>query len=372
MKRLKAFMFELRAKYSPYQSLKAYVLVVLQITLTLLLCGTLVFVCVVREATFWLYLTLVSVLALVNVAALVLNFSGRYKTAAWMTILTVTLGPWCSLLLDSHVAAGDFFPIVYVALSIQLCAIMLSEAATGVIAIIQLTGLGFYIARSATLRSMNWPSLVAFVVFVAVLGSISSAINRRQVKQIESQRNRLLEDEAQLRELSVRDALTGLYNRRYMEQRLDMETQRALRDGHRLGVVMVDVDEFKAINDTYGHAPGDKVLCEVADMLRAGVRKTDIVCRFGGDEFVLIMPDCPLMDCIMRAKAICTAVERAVLVYDERKLGRVSLSMGVAALPDDGKTAAELMGSADAAMYTAKSEGKNRVRCAQSLEGEEV
>jgi diguanylate cyclase (GGDEF)-like protein len=347
-------------------------LLMVQAVLILLLCGTLVLTCAVRASTFWFYLMLVGTLAIVNVGALVLNLSGRYIAASWLTVATVTLGPWVSLLLDSHVTAGDYIPIVYVALTIQLCSILLSAKATGILAGLELIALSVFIAQSDVLRSMNWPSLVAFMVFMAALGSVSSAISRKQVKQIEAQRNRLLEDEAQLRELSVRDALTGLYNRRYMEQRLDMETEWALRNGHSLGVVMVDVDEFKAINDTYGHAPGDKVLCEVADMLRTGVRKTDIVCRFGGDEFVLIMPDCPLADCVARAEDICTAVERAVLVFDERKLGRVSLSMGVAALPDDGKTAAELVRSADAAMYAAKNEGKNCVRSAQGLAGEEV
>jgi len=367
MGRIKAFLAEFKAKYPPHQSFKAYVLLVVQFALLALLCGTLALICIVREDTFWFYLTLVGILMFVGAVALALNLSGRYAASAWLTIVAVTLGPWGSLLLDSHVAGGDFVPIVYVALSIQLCAILLSAKATGIIAAVQLAGLGVFIAHSAALRSMNWPSLVAFVVFVALLGSVSSTISRRQVKQIEQQHNRLLEDGKQLRELSVRDALTGLYNRRYMEQMLEREIALALRGGHGLGVVMADVDCFKCINDNYGHTAGDKVLCDVADMLRAGIRKTDFACRFGGDEFVLILPDCPLKDCIARTETICQSMEKVPLVYNNEVAGHASMSFGVAALPGDGMTAEALLAAADKAMYAAKDEGKGRVRSVDTL-----
>ena len=333
----------------------------IQLTLIALLCATLILVCVVQADTFWLYLILVGVLTLVCVAALALNLSGQYAPAAWLTIAAATLGPWGSLLFDSHVVAGDFVPIVYLALSIQLCAILLNARATVIIAAVQLVGLGMFIARSDTLRSMNWPSILAFVVFVAVLGSISSAISRRQVKQIEQQRNRLLEDEEQLRELTVRDALTGLYNRRYVEQRLEMEVASALREGYSLGVAMADVDCFKCINDTYGHAAGDKVLRDVADILRDGVRRTDIACRFGGDEFVLILPDCPLKDCIARVEAIGASMAQASVVHEGQTISPISLSFGVAALPEDGVTVEALIAAADKAMYAVK-ESKEHIR----------
>ncbi len=369
MRSLKAFFAVFRAKYPGHQSRKAYVLLVVQISLLVLLCATNIFICVVHGDTMLLYLILVSVLALINVSALALNLSGKYKASAWLTVVSVTIGPWGSLLLDSHVAVGDYMPIVYIAVSIQLCAMLLSVRATAIIAAMQLVGLTFFLAYTPAMHHINWASLVSFVVFVAVLGSVSSNISRRQVEQIERQRNRLLDNEAQLRELSVRDSLTGLYNRRYLEERLEKEIARSLRDGHSLGVVMVDVDEFKSINDTFGHAPGDQVLGEVADMLRAGIRKTDFACRFGGDEFVLILPDCPLKDCVARAETICAKVERTPFVCDDVEIGNVSLSLGVAALPEDGVTAEALMKAADDAMYAAKSEGKNRVCTASSLAG---
>lgn len=366
MKSLKAFFAAYSAKFPQHQSRKAYILLVVQATLLALLCAINVFVCVVQTDTMVFYLTLISGLALVNVAALVLNLSGRYTPSAWLTMITAVVGPWCSLLLDSHVAGGDYMPIVYIAVSIQLCAILLSVRATGFIAGIQLAGLTLFLIFTPALHRINWPSLAVFVVFMAALGSISSYISRRQVEQIERQRNRLLDNEAQLKELSVRDSLTGLYNRRYMEERLAKEIARSLRDGHSLGVVMVDVDEFKSINDTYGHAPGDQVLGEVAEVLRTGIRKTDFACRFGGDEFVLILPDCPLKDCVARAEAICAKVEAMPFMFDELEIGNVSLSLGVAALPEHGVTAEALMKAADDAMYAAKSKGKNCV-CTASL-----
>ena len=367
MKSLKAFFIAFGAKFPEHQSRKAYILIVTQVTLLVLLCAVNVFICIVQADTMLLYLTLVSAIALINVVALALNLSGRYSVSAWLTVITVMIGPWGSLLLDSHVSAGDYMPIIYIGTSIQLCAILLSARSTGIIAALQLIGLTLFLSFTPAYTHINWPGLVAFVVFVAVLGSVSSYISRRQVEQIERQRNRLLENEAQLRELSVRDSLTGLYNRRYLEERLKKEITRSIRDGYSLGLVMVDVDEFKSINDTFGHAPGDQVLGEVADMLRAGIRKTDFACRFGGDEFVLILPDCPLKDCVSRAEAICERVMSTPFVCDDVEIGNVSLSLGVAALPEDGITAEVLMKAADDAMYAAKSEGKNCVRTARSL-----
>jgi diguanylate cyclase (GGDEF)-like protein len=214
---------------------------------------------------------------------------------------------------------------------------------------------------------LNWPSLLAFVVFVATLGIVSSLTNRRQIEQIERQRNKMLQDEERLRELSVRDSLTGLYNRRYMDETLRREIELALRTGSRLGLVMIDVDEFKSVNDTFGHALGDLVLCEIAARLRENTRRTDIACRFGGDEFVLILPDCSLNGCIMRAEAICTAVGNTAFICEGVCIGNVGLSIGAAALPEDGWTAEDIMKAADGAMYTAKSEGKNRVCSASAL-----
>ena len=213
---------------------------------------------------------------------------------------------------------------------------------------------------SPALRQINWPSLVAFIVFTSVIGVLYGISNKRQLEEIEKQRNQLVLDEAKLRALSVRDPLTGLYNRRYMEETFDREIQRAIRKQQQLCVIMADIDGFKEINDTVGHVLGDKVLVKVSALLMKNIRTSDVACRFGGDEFCLILPDCTLDEGIRRAEMLRRVIER--LGEDvEAKTDRVTLSLGVAAMPESGNTREALLAAADSALYSSKRAGRNRV-----------
>jgi diguanylate cyclase (GGDEF)-like protein len=198
-------------------------------------------------------------------------------------------------------------------------------------------------------------------VFVGTLGIVSSVMNRRQVEQIEKDRSLLQESEARMQELAVRDSLTGLFNRRYMEETLEREISRAQREHRSLGVIMTDVDSFKHINDAFGHALGDAVLARVGELLERHIRKSDVACRFGGDEFILILPECSLEDAVLRAQTLRRTVEEASFMFDGTDIGQVTLSMGVSALPSHGGTAADLLRAADKALYDAKRGGRNCV-----------
>jgi diguanylate cyclase (GGDEF)-like protein len=160
---------------------------------------------------------------------------------------------------------------------------------------------------------------------------------------------------------AVRDPLTGLYNRRYLEQALDRELRRAAREKTPLAVVMADIDFFKRINDTSGHAAGDEVLRELGRFFIAHLRPYDVACRFGGEEFMLILPGSTLESAVRHAERLREAVRSLAPAFEGRPLGRLSLSLGVAAIPRDGETAEALIASADAALYRAKAEGRNRV-----------
>lgn len=163
-------------------------------------------------------------------------------------------------------------------------------------------------------------------------------------------------------ELSVIDQLTGLYNRRYMNNQLQQFMHRAVIGNKPLSVMMLDIDHFKHINDTYGHQAGDEVLQEIAERLRQNVRPMDVVCRPGGEEFLVILPDTPGdMAC-----AAAERVRRAVAAGTFSVLGNtrqvsVTISAGVSSLNGVDDTMAELMGRADSALYQAKSAGRNRV-----------
>jgi len=164
-----------------------------------------------------------------------------------------------------------------------------------------------------------------------------------------------------LRTQSVRDALTGLYNRRYLEETLEREMRRAARAEQSLGILMIDLDHFKNFNDTYGHDAGDVVLRETGASLTKGIRAEDFVCRFGGEEFVVILPTADPETSRTRAERLRTKMRELTIMYQGKSLGMVTISVGVAAFPAHGTSPKELMAAADAALYEAKRGGRDKV-----------
>jgi diguanylate cyclase (GGDEF)-like protein/PAS domain S-box-containing protein len=164
-----------------------------------------------------------------------------------------------------------------------------------------------------------------------------------------------------LRTQSIKDPLTGLYNRRYLEEMLEREIRRAIRAGHPLGVLVLDLDHFKKFNDTYGHDAGDTVLRETASYLCRSIRAEDIVCRFGGEEFVIILPTADLAASQARAERIRSKLCELTVIHQGSSLGKITLSIGVAGVPLHGTSPKELFEAADAALYRAKKEGRDRV-----------
>jgi diguanylate cyclase (GGDEF)-like protein len=164
-----------------------------------------------------------------------------------------------------------------------------------------------------------------------------------------------------LREQATRDPLTGLYNRRYLEESLARELHRTNREGVPLCVAMLDLDYLKQYNDTFGHEAGDRVLRELGRVFREKLRKSDISCRFGGEEFVLVLPGSTLADAEHRVEQIRLLVKDLQVRHNDQILGRLTVSGGVAASPEHGSTALELLRAADAALYCAKQSGRDRV-----------
>jgi diguanylate cyclase (GGDEF)-like protein len=164
-----------------------------------------------------------------------------------------------------------------------------------------------------------------------------------------------------LREQSARDQLTGLFNRRYMEESLDRELLRARRQGYSLGLLMMDLDHFKDLNDGFGHAAGDLVLRAVGDFLGSSVRGDDVACRFGGEEFVVILPRASLENTRLRAEALRVGMKGLHLEPSGPPRRSVTMSIGVAASSDHGDTGERLIHAADMALYRAKAGGRDRV-----------
>lgn len=164
-----------------------------------------------------------------------------------------------------------------------------------------------------------------------------------------------------LKHQSIRDPLTGLYNRRYLEETLTQEIVRAERKQHSIGVIMLDIDHFKRLNDTFGHDIGDFVLQLVAKLLRENVRKSDIVCRYGGEEMTIILPEATLAETEAHAEALRHALTQINPHHQGQSLGMLTASFGVAAFPNHGNTPETLIKAADTVLYQAKAAGRNQV-----------
>jgi diguanylate cyclase (GGDEF)-like protein len=164
-----------------------------------------------------------------------------------------------------------------------------------------------------------------------------------------------------LKAQSIRDPLTGLFNRRYMEESFERELHRANRDGSTIGAIMLDLDHFKQFNDIFGHDGGDVILKEFSELLLARTRKEDIVCRYGGEEFLIILPGASQADTQSRAESLLGAVRNIAVSSRGRELGPISASVGVAVYPKHGNTMASLIGAADEALYEAKARGRDCV-----------
>lgn len=171
----------------------------------------------------------------------------------------------------------------------------------------------------------------------------------------------LVEARERLRELAMRDALTGVYNRRWILEVLEREQSRARRESVPVGIMMLDLDHFKSVNDTYGHAAGDAVLQEAARRLSASVRPYDGVGRYGGEEFLVVLPGCDEAALCSRADAVRQVMCNSVIEAGDNRL-TVTASFGCTVMrPTDRVPAAEAIRHADEALYEAKRQGRNRV-----------
>jgi diguanylate cyclase (GGDEF)-like protein len=164
----------------------------------------------------------------------------------------------------------------------------------------------------------------------------------------------------QLREQANRDPLTGLYNRRYLDSTLERELARCKRNGQPLSLILIDVDHFKRLNDTYGHQAGDKVLIRLGTILNRMARAGDVACRYGGEEFLILMPTMPLETAVERAEELRTIFGAMVVPFGDFRL-QTTLSIGISVYPGHGTSGDELIRVADRALYQAKNTGRNRV-----------
>ena len=172
-----------------------------------------------------------------------------------------------------------------------------------------------------------------------------------------------------LREQSIRDPLTGLFNRRFMQESLDRELLRAKRKGCPLAVVLLDIDHFKRFNDTFGHDAGDAVLCLMAETLRLHYRGEDVICRYGGEEFAIVLPEAGAEDAVRRSEGLREAARTLKARHLGNVLDTITVSIGIAAFPEHASSGEELLRVADAGLYRSKAMGRDRITLADKSKG---
>jgi len=206
--------------------------------------------------------------------------------------------------------------------------------------------------------------------YVGITRDVDERIRARAaLEEVNSQLRQRLEEisalQARLLEMAIHDALTGAHNRHYLDEMIVHEMTRARRGHTPLSLVILDIDHFKHVNDAYGHHAGDQVLCEVARILGTSSRKSDLICRWGGEEFLVLLPEMSLEHAFKRAETWRKRLEQLDFPQISKEL-RVTASFGCATLSADGNSADTLIQAADAALYHSKENGRNRVTCHSS------
>jgi len=196
-------------------------------------------------------------------------------------------------------------------------------------------------------------------------GRVETLLDEAQ-RQIQSQEREIAELRASLQEQALRDPLTGLHNRRYLDETLPRELSRARREGYPLSLILLGVDHFKTINETHGHAGGDTVLSALSLILNLGARDSDIFCRYGNKEFLVALPLMGLEDALTRAETWRQALGDTAIEHEGYAI-EVTLSAGIAAFPDNGSDVASLLQRVHQALYRAQQNGRNCVVASSAL-----
>lgn len=197
-------------------------------------------------------------------------------------------------------------------------------------------------------------SLAISLVLLTLIGSVAAYIYRLNRK---------------IKEQAIRDPLTGLYNRRYLAETLPREIARAQREMTPLSLVIIDLDHFKDVNDTYGHAAGDMVLQNIATCLVGSIRQNDFVCRYGGEEFIIVMSGISMDKAYARMEACRKEIQNMMTTYNNHTIS-ITISAGISMFNSHGKLEDELLKAADDALYKSKTNGRNQITLAQTKERE--
>ena len=228
----------------------------------------------------------------------------------------------------------------------------------GVLVVALIGGLRFRPDTSLLTTGLCMLALALYLFMFANDAYTRGVALRQSRKQLGTRFEEITSLQAQLQEQASRDPLTGLFNRRHLDNLLAQELAECRQTGAELTLVMIDIDRFKAVNDNFGHLAGDKMIRAVAALLLRHAREADLACRFGGEEFLLILPRTPLAVALRRSEALRKEFAAMRVAFEGRDM-RTTLSFGIAGFPDHGSEPTPLLQMADKALYAAKLQGRN-------------
>ncbi|PWL77394.1 hypothetical protein DBY21_04980 [Candidatus Gastranaerophilales bacterium] len=247
--------------------------------------------------------------------------------------------------------AVTIFSGIILALLIGFCVMRITSAFTASFASVSIYFL-YLLASYYAMKYFNIWLEVIYPLILSLLAFISAFIVKYLIKS---------RDFEQQYKLATTDGLTDLYNHRYFQEQMLMAVENSKRYGTEFSLIILDIDFFKKFNDTFGHQAGDAVLRQVAHTLKKNVRATDIVCRYGGEEMSIILPNTPKEEAYTTAQKICERVASNKIKLSNDKESNVTISLGVATFPHDGSTPSEIIDCADKRLYNAKHNGRNQV-----------
>ncbi len=271
----------------------------------------------------------------------------RYTPASYVAMFMVIIGTWGSVLIEFVFQSLDYFPLIFVSFTVVFASILLPLLFTILLSIIQLLGVHLLLMLATSFTPDLKASFISFILVISVLSIIMSFIHSEHIRR--------------LKESSIKDHLTGLFNRRYFDETLDYWIERARSKNNSFGVILIDVDNFKSYNDNHGHASGDKLLQSVSTFLVNKVGIHDIVCRYGGDEFAIIVTDSTREYVYTVAKQLHQLIKEVDFSTLGHSFDRVTLSMGLSFFPGNGDSRKEFMEYADYNLLSAKHLGKDQI-----------
>jgi diguanylate cyclase (GGDEF)-like protein len=300
------------------------------------------------------YVPLLLVVFALCLLAFVFTRTGHVTIASWLLSAVSVVAPWWAILTDPTAFGHDVFSFSYLGISVLICAMLLPTVATIIVAVLHTAGLIAVAIAFPVTASYNWVSLCLFVITSSLISVFYAGLNRADMKQTRELLHLVSENERKILDLSLRDPLTGVWNRRFMEDSISRECSLASRSGHDIAFVMADLDRFKSINDRFGHPIGDLILIAVAKAILSSLRESDLVYRYGGDEFLILLPDTDRDSADQVLLRIRAAVAAFPLPAEMAGEPPIRLTCGLAVSTNGHADSSALLAAADKELYRIK------------------